>query len=217
MTVSPVCPQCGRAHVADPALHGLCPACLLAAAALTGDDDRECPYQVLAPIEEDARGVTYLAQWTKAPVPVFVELKVVLAADGPAILSRFHQSQPALAHLHHPGAAKVIDAGLTTDGSVYIASQYVAGSPLSEMLSRPSLARGARVEIGRQLTQAVSAAHAAGVVHLQLDASKVKVSTAGGLHASIAGFGLGVIAEGRVGGPDIARLALEHLIRRLDL
>lgn len=217
MTVSLVCPQCGRARTADPALHGLCPACLLAAVASSDDDDRECPYEVLAPIEEDALGVTYLAQWKRAPVPVFAALKVVRAADGPAILSRFHQWQPALARLHHPGAAKVIDAGLTMDGSVYIASQYVAGSPLSEMLSRPSLARGDRVEIARQLTEAVGAAHAAGVVHLQLDASKVKVSTAGGLHASIVSFGLGAIAEGRVGGPDIDRLALEHLIRRLDL
>jgi len=58
------CPQCGRpvvSHAATPFLaSGLCPACLFATAASI--DDEECPYRVLAPIEQDGQGITYLAE-----------------------------------------------------------------------------------------------------------------------------------------------------------
>jgi tRNA A-37 threonylcarbamoyl transferase component Bud32 len=100
---------------------------------------------------------------------------------------------------------------------VYIASQYVAGSPLSGMLSRHTLQRGDRAEIARQITEAVGAAQAAGVAHLRLDASMVKVSVAGGLRASVIGFGLSAILDGRLGGPDVDASALDDLLRRLDL
>ena len=209
------CPQCGRSPAADPATNGLCSACLLATAASI--DDPPFPYDVLAPMEEDPRGITYLARRNAAGSDLFVALKVVGAAEGEAVLTRFAACKPALERLRHPGAGKVIDAGPTADGSVYIASDYVAGSPLSEMVARGPLEPGDRVDLARQMTEAVVAAHAAGVVHLQLDASKVKVSTAGGLRASIVGFGLSVIADGRVGGPDIDVQALEALIRRLGL
>ena len=209
------CPQCGRPRTSDAATHGLCPACLFATAASM--DDEACPYQVLAPIEQDAHGITYLAERHASHVRGFVALKVVAGGNGDAILSRFHELKPALARLQHPCAAKVLDAGSTSDGSVYIASDYVTGTPLSEMVSRPSLERAGRAEVARQLIEAVGAAHAAGVVHLDLDGSKVKVSTAAGLRASITGFGLSVIVEGRAGGPEIDRLALETLIRQLDL
>ncbi len=210
-----LCPQCGRRRTADPASHGLCPACLLATAAAM--EDRGCPYEVLAPIEQDTQGVTYLAQRKKTPDPFFVALKIVEVGDGSAILSRFRALKPALARLQHPGAGKVVDAGSTSDGSVYIASQYVAGSPLSGMLSRHTLQRGDRAEIARQITEAVGAAQAAGVAHLRLDASMVKVSVAGGLRASVIGFGLSAILDGRLGGPDVDASALDDLLRRLDL
>ena len=98
---------------------------------------------------------------------------------------------------------------------MYVASEYVAGTPLFELVSRQPLDRAGVAEIARQMTEAVGAAHAAGVVHLDLDGSKVKVSTAGGLRASITGFGLSVIVEGRVGGPDTDLAALDILIRQL--
>jgi serine/threonine protein kinase len=209
------CLQCGRPRTYDAATHGLCPACLFATAASM--DDEVWPYQVLAPIEQDDLGITYLAERVASSGRSFVALKVVASGNGEAIRSRFHELKPALARLQHPGAAKVLDAGTTPDGSVYVASEYIAGTTLSEMASRLSLERAERAEIARQMTEVIGAAHAAGVVHLDLDGSKVRVSTAGGLRAWITGFGVSVIVAGRTGGPDTDLVALGALIRQLDL
>jgi serine/threonine protein kinase len=221
MTVPRVttCPQCGRPRTcdADTAIvaWGLCPACLFATAASM--DDEVWPYQVLAPIEQDAQGITYLAERYANGVRGFVALTVIVSDNGDAVLSRFHELKPALARLQHPAAAKVLDAGSTPDGSVYVASEYVAGRTLSETTSRPPLEPAQRAEIARQMTEAVGAAHAAGVVHLDLDGSKVRVSTAGGLRASITGFGVSAIVAGRVGTPETDRAALDNLVRQLGL
>ena len=213
------CGQCGRLLMSDAATAvlalGLCPACLFATAASM--DDEVCPYQVLAPIEQDAHGITYLAERYANSVRGYVALTVVAGGDGEAVLSRFHELRPALARLQHPGAGKVLDAGSTADGSVYVASEYIAGATLAEMASRPSLERSQRAAIASQMTEIVGAAHAAGVVHLDLDRSKVRVSTAGGPRASITGFGLSVIVAGRAGSPDTDLVAVDTLIRQLDL
>jgi serine/threonine protein kinase len=221
MTVPRVttCPQCGRPRTCDASTSlvasGLCPTCLFATAASM--DDEVWPYQVLAPIEQDAQGITYLAERYANGVRGFVALTVIVGGNSEAVRSRFHELKPALARLQHPAAAKVLDAGSTPDGSVFIASEYVAGPTLSEMTSRPPLEPAERAEIARQMTEAVGAAHAAGVVHLDLDGSKVKVSPAGGLRASITGFGLSAIVAGRAGGPDVDLAALDALIRQFDL
>jgi len=150
------CPQCGRpvvSHAATPFLaSGLCPACLFATAA-SMDDDELCPYQVLAPIDQDGQGITYLAERGASRVRGYVALKVIPGGDGEAILSRFHELRPALGRLHHPGAGKVLDAGSTADGSVYVASEYVAGTTLSEMTSRQRLERGQCSGLGAVLGQ----------------------------------------------------------------
>ena len=75
----------------------------------------------------------------------------------------------------------MLDAGSTPDGSAYVASEYIAGPTLSEMGRGNRSNTRERAEIARQMTEAVGAAHAAGVVHLDLDGSKVRVSAAGGL------------------------------------
>jgi serine/threonine protein kinase len=212
------CRQCGRPLMADAATpilsSALCPVCLFATAAAVNDE--AWPYQVLAPIAQDAQGITYLAERYANSVRGFVALTVVVGGNGEAMLSRFHDLKPALARLQHPGAAKVLDAGSTPDGSVYIASEYVAGPTLAEVVARQSLDRAERTEIARQMTEAVGAAHAAGVVHLDLDGSKVRVSTAGGLRCWITGFGVSVIVAGRAGSPDTDLVALDTLIRQLD-
>jgi serine/threonine protein kinase len=174
------------------------------------------PYQVLAPIEQDALGITYLAERCEASVRGFVSLKVLPDGDGEAMRARFHELKPALARLQHPGAAKVLDAGSAPDGSAYIASEYIAGPTLSEVKSRQSLEHAQRAEIARQIAGVVGAAHAAGVVHLDLDESKIRVSAAGGVRLWITGFGMSVV-EGRAGGPAADLAALDILIRQLDL
>ena len=214
-TQSSRCPRCGTVRGAEAAPLDLCPVCLFATALSMGDEP--CPYQVLAPIGEDSRGVTYLAQALRG-AREHVALKVLgPREDAEAILSRYRRWKPALASVQHPSVARLVDIGLTAEGNLYVASEYVAGWPLTALGSRASIGKPERVEIARQLTGAMVAAHAAGVVHLKLDATKVKVSTANGPRATILGLGSSLILDGAEARPETDLLALVRLLRDLGI
>ena len=209
------CPRCGTLRAAQAAPLDLCPACLLAMALSV--DDEPCPYQVMAPMGEDSRGVTYLAQ-ALTGARGHVALKVCGPRDdAEEVLSRYQRWKPALARVQHPSVGKLLDVGLTAEGRLYVASDYVPGWPLTSLGSRGSVGTAERVELARQLTDAVDASHAAGVVHLKLDTSKVKISTANGPHATILGLGSGLIVDGANGAPEVDRLALAHIVHELGI
>ena len=209
------CPSCGTVRLTGMEPLDLCPACLLATALSMEDDP--CPYQVLAPIGDDPSAVTYLAQaLTRARG--YVALKVLGPRDDvDDILSRYQRWKAPLTRLRHPGIARLLDVGLTEDGLLYVASEYVAGWPLTAIGSRASMGMDERAEIARQLTDAIAAAHAEGLAHLKLDASKVKISTADGLHATILGLGSSLIVDGSEAQrePDLA--ALVRLVHDLGI
>jgi len=180
-------------------------------------DDEPCPYDVMAPMGEDENGVTYLAQ-ALTGARGYAALKVYHPReDAEAILSRFRRWKPALARIEHPSVGKLLDVGLTSEGRLYVASRYVAGWPLTALGSHTSIGASERAELARQLTGAVDAAHAAGVAHLKLDSSKIKVSTANGPQATILGLGSSLIVDGMHHQPDVDRLALARIIRELNL
>jgi serine/threonine protein kinase len=209
-----LCPRCGTVRAAQAAPLDLCPACLLATA-LSMDD--EPPYRVLTPIGEDAGGVTYLAQ-TLIGARGHVALKVLAPRDDvDTVLSRYQHWKPALAGIQHPGVGKLLDVGLTVEGQLYVASEYVAGWPLTTLGSHASIETADRLDIARQLTGAVEAAHAAGVVHLKLDASRMKISTANGPRATILGFGSSLVIDGTNGHPDVDRLAMARILVQFGL
>lgn len=210
---SPRCPHCGTVQTTHAGALDLCPACLLTAALSTDGDP--CPYQILAPIGEDARGVTYLAQ-PLIEAHRYVALKIHGPRDdADAVLARYRRWKPILDGIEHPAIGKLLDVGMTAEGRLFVASEYVDGWPLAIVTGRASIGSDQRTEIARQLSDTLSAAHAAGVVHLKLDSAKIKVSTACGLHAAILGFGSGLIVDSLAGPPEVDRLALEIILREL--
>ena len=188
------CPQCGAdLPAAGSSPLDLCPRCLLSAA-LNADPD-SCPYHIVAPIAESRTGTTYLAQ----PMPGrdVVALKIFGERDdADEVLARFARLKPAFARVNHPGVAPLLDVGLTDEGLLYLAARFVPGWQLGAIDDHKSVGHDSRVEIARQLTAAIAAIHEAGLAHLAIDASKVRVSTAGGIRATLLGFGVRMIVEG---------------------
>jgi hypothetical protein len=179
--------------------------------------DEPCPYQVMAPMSEDSHGVTYLAQ-ALTGARGYVALKVHgLRDDTEAVLSRYRHWKPALSRVRHPSVGTLVDVGLTAEGLLYVASEYVAGWPLAALGSRAAVGTGERAKMAHQLIGAIAAAHAAGVVHLKLDASQVKISTANGPHATILGLGSRLIVDGAEARPEPDLLALVRLVRDLGI
>jgi|KBSSwiS6_1023812.scaffolds.fasta_scaffold01184_3 hypothetical protein len=207
------CRRCGTAHAVQTSFD-LCPRCLLGNALAMGDEP--CPYQVIAPIDEDAGGITYLAQGiTRSHRQVALKIHG-WRDDTEQVMSRYQRWKPVLARVRQRSASTLLDVGLTADGFLYQASEYVPGWPLSALESH-SVGMTDRKELARQLTAALDDAHAAGVVHLKLDTSKVKISTASSPHATILGLGSGLVVDGLEGSPDVDRLALTRILHQLNV
>ncbi len=186
----------------------LCAACLIRAAISL--DDEPCPYRILAPIAESATSATYLAQALR-DTHGYVALKVYdRRDDADLVLARYETWKDMLAAFRHPGVAAFVEAGLTSEGLLYVATDYVAGSPLTSRRVREGLSVTERQALAGQLTDAVAAIHDAGLAHLALDASRVKIATHR-VHATILGLGRALVIDGLAPDPDADRTALAAL------
>jgi serine/threonine-protein kinase len=209
------CPQCGTdLPAAGSSPLDLCPKCLLSAA-LSAEVDA-CPYHIVAPIAESRTGTTYLAQPKHGRGIVALKL-FCERDDADDVLARYERLRPMLARVNHPSIARLLEVGLTDEGVLYAASHFVPGWQLSAIDDHKSVDRDARVEIARQLTAAVSAIQGAGLAHLGIDVSNVRVSTANGLRATLLGFGVRMIVDGLAASPGADRDALAQVLHRIGV
>lgn len=215
MTTSTRCPRCGATHNAGEAWPDLCPACLLAAAVAVADD--ACPYQVLAPIEQDPRGITYLAQALTA-TRAYVALKVYeQTADVAAIRTRWQQWKPRLDAFADRRFSRLLDLGTAADGRLFVVTEYAAGWSLPALVSRPAFDADARLALTRHLLHALAEAHAAGLAHGSLTPAKVRCATAAGSAPRVLGLGTALVLGGVTVDPEPDRRAALSLIHWLGL
>lgn len=119
-----------------------------------------------------------------------VALKVMhphLAAD-PGFVARFEREAKSAARLSHPHVVGVYDQG-ESDGLVYLAMEYIPGRTLRDVISEygPLTTEQALVLL-EPVLEALSAAHAAGLVHRDIKPENVLISNDG--RVKVADFGL---------------------------
>jgi tetratricopeptide (TPR) repeat protein len=96
-----------------------------------------------------------------------VALKV-LHDDRPGAADRFRQEAALLADLRHPAIVRYIDHGVTGDGGLYLAMEWLAGETLEQRLGRGPLGVLPTVQLARRVLDALAFAHGRGVVHRDL-------------------------------------------------
>jgi serine/threonine protein kinase len=85
------------------------------------------PYRILARIGAGGSGQVFLAEQDE-PVRRRVALKIVPAAAlSPELAGRFDVERRALECTDHPGIARILDAGRTSDGMPYLVMDHVEG------------------------------------------------------------------------------------------
>lgn len=114
-------------------------------------------------------------------------------AAHPALLGRFLAEASAVARIQHPGVVQVYDYGLDDRRTPYLAMELVEGESLAARLEAAgSLPADQVIDIGRQIAEAMSAAHATGVVHRDLKPAHVHLvrDPAGGERIKLLDFGV---------------------------
>jgi len=186
---------------------------------LSADEDpcAGLPYRVLTVLGEGPRGVTFLAQ-ERSVRAGFVALKLLPARpEAKPIVQRYVAARERLSSLRHPNISCILDVGLNDGGQVYVATQFVAGTPLPLVMSR-SLESDERSALARQLCEAFHAAHSLGVFHLCLSAASVRVTRAHGEQVlKVIDFGVATLIDAAPGGAADDVAALARLLRTMKL
>jgi len=138
-------------------------------------------YRLIERIGEGGCGVVYLAE-QQEPVRRKVALKIIrLGMDTENVIARFEAERQALALMHHPNIAHVLDAGATATGRPYFVMELVDGEKISEFCDRNRMDLRGRLELFIQVCQAIQHAHQKGVIHRDIKPSNVLVRLDGGI------------------------------------
>ncbi|HEU4366378.1 MAG TPA: protein kinase, partial [Candidatus Krumholzibacteria bacterium] len=145
------------------------------------------PYRILSKLGKGGMGEVYLAEDSTLGRRVAIKfLPAPVAADDGAI-ARFQREARAAASLEHPGIVSVHHAG-SFQGRPYIVMALAEGRTLDAILADGPLVTERIASIARQVADALTAAHRAGVVHRDIKPSNIIVDADG--HARILDFGL---------------------------
>src|SRR5882672_10148283 len=166
-------------------------------------------YRIVSKIGAGGMGEVYLAQDTKLDRKVAIKFLHEEFSKDVDKLNRFVQEAKAASALNHPNILTVYEIG-EVDGKNYIATELIDGQTLREHLShKDSLQLNQILKIGVQVSEALSAAHLAGIIHRDIKPENIMLRKDG--YAKVLDFGLaklsepGAVATGSAGSEDATR------------
>jgi len=139
-------------------------------------------------------GVVYRATDTQSGEIVAVKtLNSDVLSTEAEILERFRREGEALRQLNHPNIVKFITA-VESYGQYYLVMEYIDGGNLQTLLTEQgSLSSRRTIEIGLDLADALTNAHALGIIYRDLKPANVLLTKAG--IPRLTDFGIAQLAD----------------------
>ena len=149
-------------------------------------------YRVESQLGAGGMGVVYQATDTRLGRQVAIKMLHEASLNDPERLARFEREARLLATLNHSNIAAIYGLEEAREEK-FLVLEYVPGDTLAQRLAktRPSLKEV--LDIGRQIADALAAAHEAGVVHRDLKPANIKITPEG--KVKVLDFGLAKALE----------------------
>jgi eukaryotic-like serine/threonine-protein kinase len=161
-------------------------------------------YRLLSILGAGGMGEVYLAEDSRLGRNVAVKVLRAGSAGDAARRRRFQREARAASALNHPNIVTVYDVG-SSDGLDFIVMEYVEGRALTRVVPQHGLPVSEALSYASQIAEALTRAHAAGLVHRDLKPSNVIITPAGNgrpARAKLVDFGLVKnVAEGTAESP----------------
>lgn len=155
-------------------------------------------YQIISLLGTGGMGRVYLARDTRLGRQVALKLLPTQYTQDAERVQRFQIEAKAASALNHPNILTIHDVGeVTTAAGVthFIATEYVEGQTLRELVQRGPLPVPQVLDLAVQLADALSTAHTAGIIHRDLKPENVMLRPDG--YVKVLDFGLAKLTETR--------------------
>ena len=139
------------------------------------------PYSLEREIGHGGMGTVWLARRTDGRYEGEVAIKFLRSGlFGHGDAARFQREGSILARLSHPNIARLLDAGVTGDGTQpYLVLEYIDGEPIDEYCQRLALSVEARLRLMLDVLAAVAQAHNRLILHRDIKPTNILVNKAG--------------------------------------
>src|ERR1051326_3068189 len=149
-------------------------------------------YRILEKIGAGGQGTVYKATDSKLGRAVVIKVLPPELTVKEANLKRFEREARLASALDHPNICTIFDLN-EIEGVHFIAMQFVEGKNVRELVSGRPLDLPSALSIAIQVADALSVAHARGIIHRDIKAGNVMVTPAG--QVKILDFGLAKLLD----------------------
>jgi len=144
------------------------------------------PYEIQSALGAGGMGEVYRARDTRLDRTVAIKILPGHLSSNPELKARFEREARAVSSLNHPHICHLYDVG-SQSGTDYLVMEYVDGETLGDHLHKGPLPLKQVLDLGIQITDALAAAHRAGILHRDLKPGNIMLTSSG---AKLLDFGL---------------------------
>jgi serine/threonine-protein kinase len=137
-------------------------------------------YRMQAKLGEGGMGTVYKAEQISLKRTVAVKLLRPEVAGAQMLLRRFNAEAEAVAKLSHPNTVNIYDFGQDSDGTLFIAMEYIEGQSLRNVIHQEApLPLKRALSIAAQVAASLTDAHGHSIVHRDLKPDNVMIQARG--------------------------------------